>query len=540
MKKIHVNFLEPSQQQLNSLIKFYQAGRYVDAEKLSISITQEFPKHQFGWKVLAAVLKQNGRINESLIVSQKSVQLDPLDAEAHSNLGVILKELGRLKEAEASYRKAIILKPDFTQAHSNLGDALQRQGRLEEAEGSYRKVITLKPDLVEAYNNLGITLKKLGRLEEAEASYRQTILLKPDFAEAHYNLGITLQELERLKEAEASYKKAITLKPDFTEAHYNLSNTLKELDKLEEAEGSYRQTILLKPDYAEAHNNLGMTLKELNRLEEAEASYKKAITLKPDLVEAHYNLGKVYKTIAKHSKAVECFEKTLELNSEDLLGATLQLAILGKIKIPDKTPEKYMQEFYRKKYKNWGNFEKKKDNYRGHLLIENAFKKTHNTTKKIDILDIGCGTGSLARILRPYARTLVGIDLSPDMLFKAEEICLYDSLYKKDLSQYLGEVLNHYDMVVAAAVLIHFYDLENIFFLVRDSLRINGRFIFSIFEETQKNRDLNSFLMYTHNDDYVTALSDRLNLKIIYRQKDIHEYHKGISVPAIIYVLEKK
>ena len=64
MKKSNLNFLEPSQQQLNSLLEYYQAGRYVDAEKLSLSITQEFPKHQFGWKVLAAVLKQNGRKNE--------------------------------------------------------------------------------------------------------------------------------------------------------------------------------------------------------------------------------------------------------------------------------------------------------------------------------------------------------------------------------------------------------------------------------------------------------------------------------------------
>ena len=183
---------------------------------------------------------------------------------------------------------------------------------------------------------------------------------------------------------------------------------------------------------------------------------------------------------------------------------------------------------------------KKKSKYRGHLLIENAFKTTHNTSKKIDILDMGCGTGSLARILRPYARTLVGIDLSPDMLFKAEGICLYDSLYKKDLSQYLSEVSNHYDTIIAAAVLIHFYDLDNIFFLIRDSLKLNGKFIFSIFEETQKNKSLNSFLMYAHSDEYITKLADRLNLKIIYRQKDIHEYHKEVSVPAIIYVLEKK
>ena len=64
MKKINVNFLEPSPQQLNILLGYYQAGRYADAEKLSLSITQEFPKHQFSWKVLGATLKQMGKINE--------------------------------------------------------------------------------------------------------------------------------------------------------------------------------------------------------------------------------------------------------------------------------------------------------------------------------------------------------------------------------------------------------------------------------------------------------------------------------------------
>ena len=100
---------KPSQQQLNSLLKYYQTGRYVDAEKLSVSITQEFPEHQFAWKVLAAVLKQTGRISESLIASQKSVQLEPQNGEAHYNLGVLLKELGRLDEAEISYEQAIAL-----------------------------------------------------------------------------------------------------------------------------------------------------------------------------------------------------------------------------------------------------------------------------------------------------------------------------------------------------------------------------------------------------------------------------------------------
>ena len=160
MKKIHVNFLEPSQQQLNSLLELYQTGRYVDAEKLSISITEEFPKHPFAWKVLGAILKQTNRISESLVASQKSVQLDPMDSEAHSNLGVILKKLGRLDEAETSYRQAIALKPDFAKAHSDLGDLLKKLGRLEEVEASYRKAIALKPDYAEAKHLLSALIGK--------------------------------------------------------------------------------------------------------------------------------------------------------------------------------------------------------------------------------------------------------------------------------------------------------------------------------------------------------------------------------------------
>jgi Flp pilus assembly protein TadD len=201
MKKIHNNFLKPSQQQLNILLEYYQAGRYVDAERLSLSITQEFPKHQFAWKVLAVLLKQNGRISESLIVSQKSVQLDPQNAEAHNNLGVLLQEQGKLGEAEKSHRKAIELKPDYAEAYNNLGNILKKLERLDEAETCYKKVITLKPDYVQAHYNLGVLLQELERLDEAEASYNHAIALKPDFTDALKNRWIILFGQKRYEAA---------------------------------------------------------------------------------------------------------------------------------------------------------------------------------------------------------------------------------------------------------------------------------------------------------------------------------------------------
>jgi len=53
---------EPSQDQINHLLEHYQAGRLEEAEALATSLTQQFPKHPFGWKVLGVVFKQTGRL----------------------------------------------------------------------------------------------------------------------------------------------------------------------------------------------------------------------------------------------------------------------------------------------------------------------------------------------------------------------------------------------------------------------------------------------------------------------------------------------
>ena len=223
---------EPSQPEIEKLLNHYQNGQYGDAEKLAISLTQQFPRNSFCWKVLGGTLKALGQMTNALAATNMAIELDAHDSEAHSVKGVILEELGRLKEAEASYRQAIGLPSSrFTRKSA-------------------------------IFNNLGNTLKDLGRLEEAEVSLRQAIALNPGLFEAHSNLSAVLQELGGLEGAEETLRKAVALAPEFAEARNNLGNTLKELGRLEEAEASLRQAIALKPDFAEARHNLGIILFE--------------------------------------------------------------------------------------------------------------------------------------------------------------------------------------------------------------------------------------------------------------------------------------
>jgi len=177
-KPENVNSASPSQSQLNTLLEHYQNGQFGDAEKLAVTITQEFPKHQFAWKVLGAILGQTGRKSEAVDANQKAVALSPQDAGAHSNLGITLKELGRFDEALASYTQAIALKPDFAEAHSNLGNTLKEMGRLEDAQASYKQALVLKPNFAEAHSNLGFTLNAMGSRESALKHFERSLQLK--------------------------------------------------------------------------------------------------------------------------------------------------------------------------------------------------------------------------------------------------------------------------------------------------------------------------------------------------------------------------
>ena len=315
-KKQNLKATSPSEPEMRSLLKHYQTGQHGDTEKLAVSMTQQFPEHQFGWKVLGAVLGQTGRKSEALYANQKAVRLSPQDASAHSNLGVTLKELGRLDEAEASYKQALALKPNDVEPHNNLGNLFKEQGRFDEAQASYKQAIALKPDFAEAHDSLAFVLKELGELEEAEANYKQAIALKPNYAQAHYNMGIMLKERGELGKAKAIYKQAIALKPDFPEAHNNLATVLKELGELEESVASYRQSIAFQPEHADAHYNLGVTLKELGKLDEAVASHKQALALKPDYALAHFNLGATLQELGRLEEAQASFMLAIPLKPD--------------------------------------------------------------------------------------------------------------------------------------------------------------------------------------------------------------------------------
>ena len=181
--------LTPSKDDIKNLLEQYQNENYFNAENLALSITEKFPNHLFVLKILGAIYDKKNRINDSLDLNRRVIELSPNDAEAHYNLGVSLKKLKQFEKAELSYKKAILLNPNFAEAHNNLGNVLKELNKLEKAKVSYKKAILLNPNFAEAHNNLGNVLKELGNLNEAVINLEKAITLKNDYNEAFYNLS---------------------------------------------------------------------------------------------------------------------------------------------------------------------------------------------------------------------------------------------------------------------------------------------------------------------------------------------------------------
>ncbi|MFA6202478.1 MAG: tetratricopeptide repeat protein [Gallionella sp.] len=250
----------PSTQEINSLVSLFSSGNFTEAENRARSMTEHYPAHWVGWKMLGVIFQQQGKNSEALMPALTASKLSPNDAETHNNLGIILDSLGRPTEACVSYRKALTLNPNYIQAHSNLGATLQKSGHMKEAATSYQKALALNPGYAKAHNNLGAVLSEMGEFQLAAASFKRALHIQPDNAQAHYNLSIVQKKMGAASDAIDSCRAALQINPDDADAHYNMGTILFDLNHLSEAEAAFRQALRCQPESTDTLNHLALLL----------------------------------------------------------------------------------------------------------------------------------------------------------------------------------------------------------------------------------------------------------------------------------------
>ncbi|MBH68513.1 MAG: hypothetical protein CMM58_09190, partial [Rhodospirillaceae bacterium] len=122
---------------------------------------------------------------------------------------------------------------------------------------------------------------------------------------------------------------------------------------------------------------------------------------------------------------------------------------------------------------------------------------------------------------------------------KAAKTGLNDTLEEKEIVEFLTDNTSTYNLAVAAAVLIHFSALEEVFEAVTARLSPRGYFCFSIFQATEHDIELTPFNMFSHAETYIDRLAEYFEYECIYRKLDIHEFQEDESIFALVFVLKK-
>ncbi len=214
--------LNPSNEILISLTNLFNKGQYLEAEKLAINITNNFPNNQLSWKVLGLLWRSNNKLVESLYAFKKTAALHPQEADTYNNLGALQKDLGMLQDAEVSFRKAIEINTQYSYAYYNLGNVLNLQGKKTEAEANYLISIKLNPNYFEAIINLGVTLVETKKFERSVAFFKRAISLNPNYCLPYNYLGNSYIQLGSINKALDVLTYAIEKNSDYDEAWNNI------------------------------------------------------------------------------------------------------------------------------------------------------------------------------------------------------------------------------------------------------------------------------------------------------------------------------
>lgn len=356
---------------------------------------------------------------------------------------------------------------------------LYQGGKREEAEMLYRKVIAAEPANLDALNYLSLLCHRQKRREEAAALIERIIELDPTNADAHNNLGNVVETMGDDARAIALYRRAIELNPQHAPAHNNLGVVLAELGEFAEAVAVYRTAVELAPGSGEFSYNLGNAYRKNGDIDSAIDAYYAATRATPEHYNSWQGLARTLRMAGRQDEAVTVFDNLLQLKPGDPVFIYLRAACIGD-EIPSRAPDAYVQTVFDDAADSFDRHLAHLEYRAPHLLVEELARLLPAPDATLDILDAGCGTGLCAPMLKPYARTLVGVDLSEGMLKKAAERGGYDDLYKCELTAFLQATPDTYDVIVSADTLCYFGELDQVMKHAASALRSGGLFAFTL------------------------------------------------------------
>jgi predicted TPR repeat methyltransferase len=383
-------------------------------------------------------------------------------------------------------------------------------------------------------------LHRQGELDAAEAIYRLILSAMPESFHALHMLGVLRGQRDDWPESERLLALAVRLDPSVAAAQANLGNAQRLLERRDDALASYDLALRLQPENARALKGRGLILWQRRQDADALGCYELLLRVEPSYGDGWIIKAALLDRLGRTGDAVACYREALasgQLAHPDRI--RYLLAAMGDSDaLPAAAPLDYVRELY----------EKYAPGFEAHLVDGLHYRVPGRLMELLrpllgegglEVLDLGCGTGLCAPLLRPWARTLVGVDASERMLEEARRKEAYDELVEAELTSWLPGRVQAFDLIVAADVFIYFGDLRPVLLAARAALRAGGLFAFSTEASEDGEIRLGESLRYAHSADYLRRLAAETGFGLESLGEETIREEAGRDVPGHLTVLRR-
>lgn len=307
----------------------------VAAEKaLSLAPNLSEAHEAMGWYHYHTRLDYGAAIKEFSI----ALQLQPKNPDVSYGMAAVLRRQGNMSESIKYWHKVLAVNPRASEIERQLGETLTLARKYEEADQHYDNSIRLAPDNSTPYGQKALNLllwkgdvqqaaeameqgMKYGRLESSEDRLllyveSKIALIKEDFEAAKRALGRMGES--GLDNQFVYYPRSLLLaRVEATKGTSEQARTLYE-DALE----MNRNRLKENPDDERAYSSMGIAYAGLGRKDDALQAAKRGVELLPVEKEAWrgssrlIDLAMVYAMVGEQEKALDLLEQLVSIPSE--------------------------------------------------------------------------------------------------------------------------------------------------------------------------------------------------------------------------------
>jgi predicted TPR repeat methyltransferase len=268
--------------------------------------------------------------------------------------------------------------------------------------------------------------------------------------------------------------------------------------------------------------------------------FAQAAELAPGFAAAWFALGEVRERLGDREAAIAAFRQAQMTDPGDHNGAGLRLMRLGAAELASMPPT-YVSALFNQYAPKFEASLVDELGYRGpHLLFKAVLAARAATGKPAFFrraIDLGCGTGLVARAFAAQTDEIIGIDLSPRMIELARATGLYAELEVVEVVAGLGSRREaSADLVLAADVMVYVHDPLPLLREAARVLRPGGLVAFTAETHAGDGVILGAGLRYAHSAAIVRAAIEAAGLRLDQLEAASARTESGVPAPGLVAV----